>query len=60
MQAVKFILAMGLGLMATWAQPAGLRLIDVPADAYGPALKAAVWTPCAAPQGEIVLGPYMT
>lgn len=58
MQAVKFVVAMGLGLLATLTQAAGLRLIDVPADASGPALKAAVWTPCAAPQGEIVLGSY--
>jgi predicted dienelactone hydrolase len=35
------------------AEAAGLRFIDIPADASGPALTGAVWSPCAAPPQEI-------
>jgi predicted dienelactone hydrolase len=35
------------------AQAAGFRFIDIPADASGPALTGAVWSPCAAPPQEI-------
>jgi predicted dienelactone hydrolase len=38
------------------AAAAGFRLIDVPAGADGPALRAAVWYPCAEPPAEIDLG----
>jgi predicted dienelactone hydrolase len=38
---------------APMAQAAGLRFIDIPADAGGPALSGAVWSPCAAPLQEI-------
>ncbi|MBW7968547.1 dienelactone hydrolase [Bradyrhizobium sp. BR 10289] len=34
-------------LVATLAQAAGIRFIDVPADVSGPALAGVVWTPCA-------------
>ena len=54
----KFAIAACLGLVATLAQAAGFRSIDVPADASGPALKGAVWTPCAAPAREFAVGPY--
>lgn len=37
------------------AQAAGFRLIDIPADADGPALHGAMWYPCAAPAGTIDL-----
>ncbi len=52
-----FLAAVALCLTATLAHAAGLRFIEVPADADGPALKGAMWYPCAAPPGEIQLGP---
>jgi predicted dienelactone hydrolase len=45
-------------LLATFAHAAGFGTFEIPADAGGPALRGAVWTPCAAPAGEIRLGPY--
>jgi len=36
-------------LAAPFAQAAGFTTIEVPADAQGPALHGAVWTPCATP-----------
>lgn len=41
------------------AYAAGLAFIDVPADADGPALQGAVWSPCAAPASDIVLAPLV-
>jgi hypothetical protein len=35
------------------AEAAGLRLINVSADAAGPALTGAVWSPCAMPPQEV-------
>jgi predicted dienelactone hydrolase len=52
-----FVIA--LCLTATLAQAAGLRFIEVPADADGPALKGAMWYPCPEPPGEIHLGPII-
>ena len=40
---------------APMVQAAGFRFIDIPADASGPALTGAVWSPCAAPPQEIRL-----
>lgn len=48
-----------LCLLGTLAQAAGLAFIDVPADQNGPALRGAVWTPCEAPAGPIVLEPLV-
>jgi predicted dienelactone hydrolase len=48
--------AIVLCFMATLAHAAGFRFIEVPADAAGPALKGAMWYPCAEPPGEIHLG----
>ncbi len=45
-------------LSATFAQAAGFSVIEIPADPEGPALRGAVWTPCAAPASEIKLGLY--
>jgi predicted dienelactone hydrolase len=45
-----------LCLSATLAQAAGFSFIEVPADANGPAIHGAVWSPCAAPAGSIDLG----
>jgi predicted dienelactone hydrolase len=52
-----FVVVSALCFIATFAQAAGFRLIEVPVDAGGPALKGAMWYPCAAPPGEIQLGP---
>lgn len=43
-------------LSAVFAHAAGFGTIDIPADREGPAMQGAVWTPCAAPAGEIKLG----
>jgi predicted dienelactone hydrolase len=58
MYAFKFLAAIALCLAATLAQAAGFRFIDVPADADGPALKGAMWYPCAAPPGDIDVGGF--
>jgi hypothetical protein len=54
--AAEFFVAIVLCLVATLAQAAGFRFIGVPADTAGPALKGAMWYPCAEPPGEIDLG----
>jgi predicted dienelactone hydrolase len=46
-----------IGLLASVAHAAGIRFVNIPADASGPALRAAIWTPCASPAHEIVVGP---
>lgn len=46
-------------LYVTFAQAAGFSTIEIPADQEGPALRAAVWTPCATPTSEINLGLYV-
>ena len=51
-------IAAALFAWMTPAQAAGLRLIEIPAEPGGPALKAAVWSPCAAPPQETKLGPF--
>jgi predicted dienelactone hydrolase len=56
MHAARFVVVIALFLTTTLAQAAGFRFIDVPADADGPALKGAMWYPCAEPPGEIDLG----
>jgi predicted dienelactone hydrolase len=48
--------AMGFYFAATLAQAAGFRFIEVLADADGPALKGAMWSPCSEPPREIDLG----
>jgi len=48
----KLLVATVLVLTATLAQGAGLRAIDIPADAGGPALKGAIWSPCSQPPQE--------
>jgi predicted dienelactone hydrolase len=56
MYAFKFLAAITLCLAATLAQAAGFRFIEVPADTAGPALRGAMWYPCAEPPGGIHLG----
>ncbi|MBO9654496.1 MAG: prolyl oligopeptidase family serine peptidase [Agrobacterium tumefaciens] len=41
------------------ATAAGLRLVDVPAANGKAAMKAAVWSPCAAAPGEVRIGPFL-
>ena len=48
-----------LCLFATLSQAAGFKIVQIPADANGPGLKAMVWTPCAAPSLEVAIGPYV-
>ncbi len=43
-------------LLAALAQAAGFATIEIPADREGPAIRGGVWTPCAAPAGDIELG----
>ena len=48
-----------LCFLASAAQAAGFRFIDVPADAEGPAMTGAMWYPCAEPPGTMHYGPYV-
>src|SRR5258708_10658832 len=50
---------MGFCLAATVAQAAGLRSIDLPADASGQAIQGVVWYPCAEKPGEFRVGGYV-
>jgi predicted dienelactone hydrolase len=56
MYARKLFGAIILCLTATLAHGAGLRAIDIQADAGGPALTGAVWYPCSQPAGEVDFG----
>ncbi len=59
MSPYKVLLLIALCLASPPAQAAGFRFMDVPADSDGPALKGAIWYPCAAPPGEVDLGKIM-
>ena len=48
-------IAIVLCFASTLARAAGFRLIDIPADAEGPAINGAMWTPCTEPAAEIDL-----
>lgn len=54
----RFGLVMLLAAAASMAQAAGYKSFEIPADADGPALRVAEWTPCAQPPGQIELGPF--
>jgi predicted dienelactone hydrolase len=56
MPILRFLFLAVFCLSATLAQAAGFSTIEIPADQKGPALHGGVWTPCAAPAGEIRLG----
>jgi predicted dienelactone hydrolase len=58
MYACKLLTAVILCLSATLAHGAGLRAIDIQAEADGPALTGAVWYPCSQPAGEVAIGKY--
>jgi predicted dienelactone hydrolase len=51
----KLLAAAGFCLAATVAQAAGLRSIDIPAGAEGPAIHGAIWYPCKEPPGKVDL-----
>ena len=53
MRASRFILAIAFCVAPTLAQAAGFRLVDVAGDGDAPAIRAAIWSPCAEPPGEI-------
>jgi predicted dienelactone hydrolase len=55
----RFLSAIGFCLTATLAQAAGLRSIDIPADASGPAIHGVVWYPCAEKPGELRVGDFV-
>jgi predicted dienelactone hydrolase len=55
MNVFKFTLLSAFCLMATLVQAAGFRFITVPAEASFPMLRAAVWSPCLGPVGEVKL-----
>ena len=50
--------ALALCLGASQAQAAGLQLIDIPADATGPAITGAIWYPCAEAPSVVQIGKY--
>jgi predicted dienelactone hydrolase len=52
------ILAILTSLCATASQAAGLQFLTIPADASGPAIQTAVWTPCSSPASDQHIGPY--
>ncbi len=56
MYACRLFVAIILCLTATLAHGAGLRAIDIQADAAGPALTGAVWYPCSQPPAEVDFG----
>jgi predicted dienelactone hydrolase len=58
MYACKLLTAIILCVTATLAHGAGLRAIDIQADAGGPALTGAVWYPCPQSPGEVEIGKY--
>lgn len=47
-------------LLPTPARAAGVGTFDIPADPRGPAIKAMMWTPCAAAPEDITLGGPLT
>ncbi len=56
MRLLPFAVAMTLCTLASAAQAAGFRFLDVPADSQGPAFRVAVWSPCDQVPGPIDLG----
>jgi predicted dienelactone hydrolase len=58
MCACKLLTAVILCLATTLAHGAGLRAIDIPAAAGGPALTGAVWYPCSQPLADVDFGKF--
>lgn len=57
MRILQSLVATALCAVTSVAHAAGLRFIEVPADVQGPAIRAAVWSPCDQPAGRVDLGP---
>lgn len=56
----KFILPIVFSFMATAVQAAGVKEIEIPAGAKGPAIHAMMWTPCTTPPKDIKIeGPLV-
>ena len=53
------ISAVLLCFLSTIAHAAGIKPIEIPADAAGPALKGMVWTPCAAVSEPLQVGAFV-
>jgi predicted dienelactone hydrolase len=56
MHGFRFLTVICVCLLATLARAAGHRVINVPADADGPAPHGAMWYPCFGPPSEVKLG----
>ncbi len=55
----KLTLAVSLCLSAVMVQAAGIKIVQIPSNANGPALKAIIWTPCADTAQEVPIGPFV-
>jgi len=55
MRLFAMLIAAVVWFAAPKVEAAGFRFIDIPADAHGPALTGAVWSPCTEPPQEIRL-----
>jgi hypothetical protein len=53
MRLFNFLLVSVFCLVGTLVHAAGLRLITASAEGGSPVLRAAVWSPCAEPVGEV-------
>ncbi|RXT42792.1 alpha/beta hydrolase family protein [Bradyrhizobium betae] len=58
-QVFRLLSVIGFCLTATLAQAAGLRSIDIPADADGPAIHGMIWYPCAETPGKNPVGVFI-
>ena len=56
---MRIILTILLCLSATISYAAGMKFAEIPSSQEGPALKVAVWTPCASPAQSMTVGPYV-
>jgi hypothetical protein len=55
MRRLRLVLSAFLCLMAAGVKAAGFGFIDVPADPAGPAMRGAVWSPCAISPQDVVV-----
>lgn len=53
-------LLLSLTLLVMAARAAGIRDLEIPADAGQPAILAQLWTPCATPAADIVINRFRT
>ena len=53
---LKFVLAIAFCFIATSAEAAGVRPIDIPASSEGPALTGVLWSPCALAPQQVEIG----